>query len=387
MGYDLWNHSKFLHHKVRNMTRRGWLLKTYNDKKMLRGKVQSAEKIVNDELDIIHPVGYVAHVKSSEKTEILTMDVGGDTSRRVILSVMGDREQHPQPDEGENFLYAPGEKKQFLRIKKKKDQQGGGGGGGGGGGAGGQAALLVDKLALIEAHDGAGMLDALAGYDRETLLEALNIIEGRAGGSGQSNAQTKESGRVAGMHWDGLEEKVSGQNKETFQLKADKGMGYKTDANFDVKAANATQFDASSHKMKGTVYHGADTFTSGVEHAADHVAGGGASVGSLPTRSLAEYMRMPGGGSGLPEGTPDGSQNMSASGQPGNISLKGLAGAMGFSSMPSSGEGGQKTGGGQQAQMDQMQQQMDQQGQDKDRIIRRIERIEDHLGIGPPDWW
>jgi len=385
MGYDLWNHSRFLHHKVRNMVRRGWLLKTYNDKKMLAGKVQSGEKIINDELDIIQPIGYNAHVKHDDKCEVMTMDVGGDTSRRVVWMVMGDREQHPQPDENESFFYAPGEKaekgvpKQFLRHKKKSDQGGGGGGGGG-------AQIEVRKP---REYDEAMIQRAAAG-DESAIDTLIEIARERAAAGGQSQRQKKESGRVAGMHWDSAETKVSGQNKETFQMKSDKGIGYKTDANFDIKAANATQFEAGKHVMKGTVYHGSDTFTSGVEHAADHVAGGGASVGSLPTRSLAEYMRMPGGGTGLPEGTPDGSQTMSASGQPGTISLAGMAGAMGFSSMSSGGQG-TPTGGGMNGRQDQMEQRQDQQEQqaseDKDRIIRRIERIEDHLGIGPPPWW
>src|SRR5215468_5427234 len=119
MGVDNWNHLKHLHHRMRSISRRGYLLKTYNDKKILRGRVKMGEKIGNDELDILHPVGYVAHVKHSEKTEVITMDVNGDPSRRVIAWVMGDREYHPQPDENEAFFYAPGEKKQFLRIKKK----------------------------------------------------------------------------------------------------------------------------------------------------------------------------------------------------------------------------------------------------------------------------
>src|SRR5262249_56907061 len=125
----------------------------------------------------------------------------------------------------------------------------------------------------------------------------------------------------AGMHWDGDDQKVSGQNKETFQLKGEKGIGCATDANFDIKAQNATQFEAGKHVRKGSTYRDGDTYTNGVEHAGDHVAGGGASVGSLPSARMV-------GGSGLPENTPDGSQNMQASGQPGNISLKGMAAAM-----------------------------------------------------------
>lgn len=334
MGYELWNHSKYLPHKVRNMMRRGWLLKTYNDKKMLRGKVQTAEKIINDEIDFLNPVGFVSHVKNDEKSECITMDIGGDTSRRVVTMVMGDREEHPQPDEGEAWLYAPGNKKMFARMKMKKKQGGGQGGGGGSGGGG-----RLEELLGVEALMSGG------------------------GGGGQKRAQTKDYGRVEGFHWNSDEEKGSGQNKSTFQLKTDKGMGYKTDGNYDIKAANATQFEAGKHVRKGSTYRDGDTYTQGIEHATDHIAGGGANVGSLP--SAREIRAMGDGGQGgsgeygPPKETPDGTQNMQASGIPGNISLKGMAAAMGMSSVSSSGEGG-KTGGGVMGQMDQMQQRLDQ---------------------------
>src|ERR1700755_976231 len=116
MAYS-WQDVQHLPHKVRNMVRRGYLLKVYNDKKILRGRVKTGHEIENDQLDIVHPVGYIAHVKPGEKTEVITLDVGGDSSRRIIIAVIGDREQHPQPDEGENWFYAPGDKKKFVRIK------------------------------------------------------------------------------------------------------------------------------------------------------------------------------------------------------------------------------------------------------------------------------
>lgn len=348
MGYESWNRSKFLPHHVRNIMRRGWLQKTYNDKKMLRGKVQTAEKILNDELDILHPVGFVSHVKNDEKCEILTQDVGGDPSRRAITMVMGDREQHPQPDEGEAWLYAPGNKKMFARIKMKK--QGGGQGGGGGGGS-----------------------------------QQIEALAGGSGGGGQS-AQTKDYGRVEGFHWNAEKEKASGQTENTSQLKADKGIGNKTDANYDIKAS-ATQFDAGKHVLKGTTYHGSDTFTSGTEHAADHIAGGGASVGSLPSARMIQDRSGQGGSGqyGPPSDTPDGSQSMSASGQPGNISLKGLAGAMGMGSVGSNGQG-TPTGGGlmqdvkdnKQAQ-DQVNQQQQQTNDDLEERIRQLELRVDQL--------
>src|SRR5215831_838926 len=124
-----WEHMEHLSNKVRNVIRRGYLKKTYNDKKMLKGRTILGEEIESDDIDIVHPVGYVSHVKPGEKCETLSCDVGADASRRIILMVMGDREEHPQPDEGEAFHYAPGNKKQFIRHKKKSDQGGGGGGG------------------------------------------------------------------------------------------------------------------------------------------------------------------------------------------------------------------------------------------------------------------
>lgn len=255
MGTDLWNHAKFLHHKVRNMTRRGWLLKTYNDKKMLRGRIKTDERTENDQIDIMHPVGYIAHVKPSEKTEVVTMDIGGDTSRRVIAWVMGDREYHPQPDENEAFVYAPGEKKQFLRIKKKREQ-------------------------------------SAAGF-----------------ASDQDSSGNKDSGRKTGMHWDQLEEPVTGTTKNSFQNNADKGQGFSTsNGSFEIDAGQNTQFQASKHIRKGATYRDGDTFTNGTEHAADHVAGGGATISTSVSRADGEDH-------------PDGSQPWSAIGRPGTTSL------------------------------------------------------------------
>jgi len=170
MGIDYWNHSKFLHHKVRNATRRGWLLKTYNDGMMLKARVKTGEKIENDQLDVIHPVGYVAHVAPSDKTEILTMDVGGDTSRRVVLAVMGDRAYHPKPDEGEMYMYAPGDNGVHVRIKK--------------------------------AGSGAQSRDA---------------------------SGNRDSGRAAGIHLEGKDQAITATSTGSFSVDAKAGINLKTD--------------------------------------------------------------------------------------------------------------------------------------------------------------
>jgi len=180
---DVWH----LPHKVRNMVRRGYLLKTYNDGKILKARVKTGDSIENDKLDVIHPVGYVAHVKASEKTEVLTLDVGGDSSRRVVLAVIGDREYHPQPDEGEAFHYAPGSNKIFLRVKM----------------ANGQASR------------------AMGGRD---------------------------SGRAAGIHMDASDQPISAKSTKTFSVEATDGINMKTnqhtfDGNVAIKGTLTVDHD------------------------------------------------------------------------------------------------------------------------------------------------
>lgn len=283
MGYDNWNHSKFLYHKVRNMSRRGWLIKTYNDKKMLRGRVKTGEKIENDELDIVHPVGFVAHVEASGKHEVLTQDIGADTSKRLITMVMGDREEHPQPDENEMYIYAPNRKKMFLRFKKKK-QGGGQGGGGGGSGGGGRD---------VRAPSGGG-------------------------GGGQSQAQTKESGRIDGMHWDGEKDKVSGKTEETFQNKADKGQGYETKESYDIEAGKNTQFKASKHVRQGQTMRDSPEYVNGIVHAKDHLAGGGAQISGV-SRIAARFTND--NQENWQSQSPDGNKEWQAQGKNGHTSL------------------------------------------------------------------
>lgn len=113
----MWGQGLHLPDKVRNMVRRGYLLATYNDGKLLKARVRTGVDIENDYLDVVQPVGFSAHVAPGPKTEVLTLDVGADASRRVVLAIIGNREQHPQPDEGEAFFYAPGDPSRYLRIK------------------------------------------------------------------------------------------------------------------------------------------------------------------------------------------------------------------------------------------------------------------------------
>jgi|GEM_PF-1675516 len=171
-GYT-WADIIHLPHKVRNLTRRGYLLKTYNDGKILKARVKTGDGIENDKIDVVHPVGYVSHVKASKKTEVITLDIGGDSSRRVALAVIGDREYHPQPDEGEAFYYAPGDKKIFLRVKMAGDQQSRADGGDGGG--------------------------------------------------------SNDSGRPAGIHMDGSDQVISAKTTKSFSVEATEGINMKTD--------------------------------------------------------------------------------------------------------------------------------------------------------------
>lgn len=272
MGYDYWNHSKFLQHKVRNMVRRGWLLKTYNDEKMLRGRVKTGEKVENDQIDIVHPVGLVSHVKASDKHEVLTMDPFGDSSKRIVWMVMGDREKHPKPDENETWHYSPNEPKQFMRFKKKKDDQ---------------------EQQQSRAND-----------DKD--------------GSGN-----RDSGREHGMHWDGLESRVTGTTKKSFANRADEGQGFETSqGSLTIKAGQNTQFEASKHLRKGEHHIEGTSYVSGIVHAADHYAGGGTSVQSVSAHS---FVRAEGSGNGDQIGldTPqeDGTRAWQGQGRPGHTSL------------------------------------------------------------------
>lgn len=200
MSYS-WVDVQHLPHKVRNMVRRGYLKKVYNDKKILQGRVLTGDGIENDKLDIIHPIGYIAHVKPTEKTEVLTLDVGGDSSRRVILAVFGDREDHPQPDEGEAFYYAPGNKKIHMRVKMKK-----------------------------------------------------------SGGAQAMSNGSQDSGRPEGIHTDADDTPITTKTKKSFSLEAPEGINLKTDIHTfegdvvikgELRVAKDIKTDAQGYKPTG----------------------------------------------------------------------------------------------------------------------------------------
>ena len=223
MGIDYWSHSKFIHHKVRNMVRRGWLLKTYYDKKLMQARIATGIKQENDRLDWLHPVGFLGRVKPSDKTEIFTMDIGGDPSRRVVWAVIGDREYHPKISEGESILYSPGDKKKFIRVYKKPQQ--------------GQGGASEEK-------------------------------------------ESKE-----GIHQDADDLKITTTTKDTFSNKADKGIGNETEKNFTIKAAGNTQFEAQKHIRVGDHHIQGTQYVAGTVNAADVLAGGGTSVSVASLRA------------------------------------------------------------------------------------------------------
>jgi|SRR5215471_14419975 len=103
----------------------------------------------------------------------------------------------------------------------------------------------------------------------------------KKGQSSRDGTQTQE-GQVIGYH---------DQDEQSWWYQADK--------NHTIDCGQNTQFKASMHMRIGTTLRQGDTFTSGTEHAADHVAGGGASI------------------------TPTG--NWSGSGTPGTVSLLAVA--------------------------------------------------------------
>jgi hypothetical protein len=283
MGSDVWYHMEFLHHKVRNMVRRGYLLKTYYDQKLMQGRFKTGVEIENDRIDIMHPVGFLGRVAPGEKVEMFSTDVGGDPSRRVVLGVLGDRAKHPKIDEGEAILYAPGHPDKFIRVRqgKKKDGQQSSGSGGGGGG-------------------------------------------------GESNIQPQpESEKKEGaIETDANDVKITSNTKETNQRNADKGQGFSTkDGSVEIKAGQNTQFAAQKHIRKGDHHVEGNTYTSGVEHAADHIAGGSTNISEGGSSAVAATASDSSGSGGSDK--PDGSKPWTAQGKPGTVSLLAVAAAAG----------------------------------------------------------
>lgn len=231
MGLNNWNHVQHLHHKVRNVLRRGYLLKTYYDKKLMQARFKTGEKIENDKIDIMHPVGFLGRVAPGDKVEVFSMDVGGDPSRRVVLGVLGDRETHPKIDEGESILYSPGDPKKFIRVRKGKKKEGGGGGGNG----------------------------------RDIGVER----------------QPEEEKKEGAIETDADDVVITSQTKKTNQRNADEGQGFSTkQGSVEIKAGQNTQFEAKKHLRKGETHREGSVFVSGTVNAADVLAGGGTSISS-----------------------------------------------------------------------------------------------------------
>src|SRR5262245_54973604 len=123
MGYDQWNHSKFLPPKVRNSVRRGYLQKTYYDKKIMQVRLSTGDKNTNDRAELMQPGSFTGRHPPGEKCETFTGDINGDTSHRVCSTVIGDRTHHPKIDESESILYSPADKNNYVRIKGEKPKQ------------------------------------------------------------------------------------------------------------------------------------------------------------------------------------------------------------------------------------------------------------------------
>ena len=259
MGLNNWNHVQHLHHKVRNVLRRGYLLKTYYDKKLMQARFKTGERIENDKIDIMHPVGFLGRVAPGDKVEVFSMDVGGDPSRRVVLGVLGDRATHPKIDEGESILYSPGDPKKYIRVRKGKKKDGAGGGG-----------------------------------------QQFGVDEG-------VEPQKEEEKKEGAIETDADDVVITSQTKKTNQRNADEGQGFSTKkGSVEIKAGANTQFEAAKHLRKGETHREGSVFVSGTVNAGDVLAGGGTSISS----TMAEG-----------DDKPDGSKPWSASGKPGTASL------------------------------------------------------------------
>ena len=145
--------------RTRNLVRRGYLVATYSDGKMLQARVKTGAGIENDRIDVVQPVGFASRLPSGPKVEVITADVNGDASKRVVLAVIGDRANIPKVEEGEAQLYAPGDP--TKRIKASKE--------GGLDMASGDKpmSMSTDKGLSIKAKEGADFLDGAISIDAE----------------------------------------------------------------------------------------------------------------------------------------------------------------------------------------------------------------------------
>lgn len=148
-----WEALRDVSNRTRNMIRRGYLLGTNTDNKLMRGRVRTGDGIENDNLDIVQPVGFASRLPSGPKVEVITADVNGDASKRVILAVIGDRATHPKPEEGESIQYAPGDPTKKMSVSKGKgvsiesgDQP---------------IAMSTDKGLSMKAKEGADLFDTI----------------------------------------------------------------------------------------------------------------------------------------------------------------------------------------------------------------------------------
>ena len=80
--------------------------------------MRTGDGVENDDLDIMHPVGFASRLPAGPKVEVITADVNGDASKRVILAVVGNRADIPSVEEGEAKLYSPGDSKKSMSVSK-----------------------------------------------------------------------------------------------------------------------------------------------------------------------------------------------------------------------------------------------------------------------------
>jgi phage baseplate assembly protein V len=154
-----WGDLKDIASRTRNMIRRGYLVKTYTDGMLMQARVKTGDGIENDKIDVMHPAGFSSHWPAGNKTEVITADVNGDASKRVVLAVIGDRAKHPKAAAGEAMLYSPDDPKKRISASKT-------------GGISMEAddapiSMKTDKGIKMEAKEGANLLDGAIEIDAE----------------------------------------------------------------------------------------------------------------------------------------------------------------------------------------------------------------------------
>lgn len=104
-----WNEGSDTPRRVKSVATRGYVSGIDQSGKLQRARVVGWSGTENEGIDHAQPHGFTSNPGGGDKVEAIMLDIGGDASHRVVISIMGDRAKHLQVPAGHAALYAPGD--------------------------------------------------------------------------------------------------------------------------------------------------------------------------------------------------------------------------------------------------------------------------------------